>query len=96
MPSYNRIEERSRWDVVNYLRALQGQVTGMTVETGPVAPPGVTGAALPGATQLGPGTWIRPVLPNVKITPRPGAAAEPPVVAPPARDTTTHDGDADR
>lgn len=95
MPPYNRIEERARWDVVNYLRALQGLVTGMTVETGPVAPPGVTGIALPGATQLGPGTWIKPVLPNMKITPRPGA--EPAGVAPPARDTTKHDdGDADR
>ena len=97
MPPYNRIEERSRWDVVNYLRALQGSVTGMIVETGPVAPPGVTGAALPGATQLGPGTWIKPVLPNMKITPRSGAAAEPAGVTPPARDTTKHDeGDVDR
>ncbi|HEV8363376.1 MAG TPA: hypothetical protein VGQ52_07645, partial [Gemmatimonadaceae bacterium] len=88
---YNRIEERSRWDVVNYLRALQGRLEGRTVETGPVAPPGVTGAALPGPTLLGPGTWIRPVLPNMKLTPRSGAAAEPAGVAPPARDTTRHD-----
>lgn len=91
MPPYNRIEERSRWDVVNYLRALQGRLEGRTVETGPIARPGVTGAALPGPTQLGPGTWIRPVLPNMKITPRSGAAAEPSGVAPPARDTTRHD-----
>ncbi len=25
MPNYNRIEEADRWDVVNYLRALQGK-----------------------------------------------------------------------
>ncbi len=96
MPPYNRIEERARWDVVNYLRALQGSVSGMMVETGPIAPPGVTGSALPGATQLGPGTWVRHVLPNVNFTPRAGAAAEPAGVAPAARDTTKHDGDADR
>src|SRR5258705_6512594 len=26
MPSYNRIEEPDRWDIVNYLRALQGKI----------------------------------------------------------------------
>ncbi|MEO8579502.1 MAG: cytochrome c [Gemmatimonadales bacterium] len=53
MPSYNRIEEMDRWDVVNYLRALQG-VNGKTVEAGPLAPPGVTGDKVPGPTRLGP------------------------------------------
>ncbi len=86
MPTYNRIEERARWDVVNYLRALQGRVSGIAFETGPVAPPGVTGAALPSATPLAPQTWIRPVMPNVKITPR---------AAPAAGDTTKHGGDDD-
>ena len=57
MPSYNRIEERDRWDVVNYVRALQG-AGGATAATGPLAAPGVTGQALPGATTLGP---TRPV-----------------------------------
>jgi mono/diheme cytochrome c family protein len=62
MPSYNRIEEMDRWDVVNYLRMLQGRVTGVAVETTPLARPGVTGAALPGATRLGPtrGSPYRP------------------------------------
>lgn len=92
MPPYNRIEERARWDVVNYLRALQGRIPGRTVETGPLAPPGVTGAALPSSTELGPGTWVRPVMPNVRLTPRSGAGAEPGGVAPPVRDTTRHDG----
>lgn len=87
MPTYNRIEERDRWDVVNYLRALQGRAAGFAFETGPVAPPGVTGAALPSATQLAPQTWIRPVLPNVKITPRSDA---------PAADAAKHDGAGDR
>lgn len=54
MPSYNRIEERDRWDVVNYVRALQGLITGVPFGTGPLAPPGVTGDKLPGATELGP------------------------------------------
>ena len=53
MPTYNRIEEADRWDVVNYLRALQG-VGGRTVETGPLAAPGVTGDKLPGATLTAP------------------------------------------
>ncbi|HXN77029.1 MAG TPA: cytochrome c [Gemmatimonadaceae bacterium] len=53
MPPYNRIEEMDRWDVVNYVRALQG-VNGKTVATGPLAPPGVTGDKVPGPTRMGP------------------------------------------
>lgn len=53
MPPYNRIEEMDRWDVVNYLRALQG-VNGKTVPVGPLAAPGVTGDKLPGATRTAP------------------------------------------
>jgi len=58
MPSYNRIEERDRWDLVNYVRALQGLVTGIPFETGPLALPGVTGDKLPGASDLGPNRAI--------------------------------------
>jgi mono/diheme cytochrome c family protein len=47
------IEEMDRWDVVNYVRALQG-IGGKTVATGPLAPPGVTGDKVPGATRMGP------------------------------------------
>jgi mono/diheme cytochrome c family protein len=54
MPSYNRIEERDRWDVINYVRALQGLVTNVPFERGPVAMPGVTGTMVPGASELGP------------------------------------------
>ena len=53
MPPYNRIEEMDRWDVVNYVRALQG-VNGRQVEVGALAPPGVTGDKVPGPTRMGP------------------------------------------
>jgi mono/diheme cytochrome c family protein len=53
MPPYNRIEEMDRWDVVNYVRALQG-VNGKTVAVGALAPPGVTGDKVPGPTRMGP------------------------------------------
>ncbi|HEX6252309.1 MAG TPA: cytochrome c [Gemmatimonadaceae bacterium] len=52
MPNYNRIPEQDRWDVVNYVRALQSGATG--VATGAIAAPGVTGTALPGASQIAP------------------------------------------
>ena len=51
MPSYNRIEEMDRWDVVNYVRGLQGKYQ---VAVGPVGLPGETGDKVPGYTQLGP------------------------------------------
>ncbi len=54
MPSYNRIEERDRWDVVNYLMALQGRITGIPFATGPLAKPGVNGDKVPGASEIGP------------------------------------------
>jgi mono/diheme cytochrome c family protein len=51
MPSYNRIEEMDRWDVVNYVRGLQGKYQ---VATGPVGLPGETGDKVPGYSQTGP------------------------------------------
>jgi len=53
MPTYNRIEEMDRWDVVNYVRGLQG-MAGHAVPTGALAPPGVTGKMVPGFTRMGP------------------------------------------
>jgi mono/diheme cytochrome c family protein len=53
MPSYNRIEEKERWHVVNYVRAIQGKF-GKMPEMGPVGYPGQTGFALPGATETAP------------------------------------------
>ena len=66
MPSYNRIEERDRWDLINYLRGLQGRAPGMTVERGALAMPGVTGDKVPGATTIGPNRAIphRPSAPD--------------------------------
>jgi mono/diheme cytochrome c family protein len=52
MPSYNRIEEPDRWDIVNYLRALQGKIA-VAADTSH-GRPGETGALVPGASQMGP------------------------------------------
>ena len=57
MPNYNRIEHMDRWDVVNYIRGLQGRL-GQGVATGPVGTPGETGNKVPGPTLMGP---TRPV-----------------------------------
>ena len=57
MPTYNRIEDMDRWDVVNYVRGLQGKLA-EPVPTGPVGYPGQTGDALPGSTMTAP---TRPV-----------------------------------
>jgi mono/diheme cytochrome c family protein len=51
MPSYNRIEELDRWDVVNYVRGLQGKYQ---VAIGPLGLPGETGDKVPGYSQMGP------------------------------------------
>jgi mono/diheme cytochrome c family protein len=50
MPSYNRIEEADRWDVVNYLRALQAG----TADTTLAGYPGQNGATVPGPTRTAP------------------------------------------
>ena len=52
MPSYNRIEEPDRWDVVNYIRTLQGKSSIAADSSHGL--PGETGDKLPGATQMGP------------------------------------------
>jgi mono/diheme cytochrome c family protein len=77
MPSYNRIEEPDRWDIVNYLRSLQGKNSVAADTTH--GRPGETGAWVPGASVTGP---TRPA-PFVK----PGPAAAP-SAAPTAVDTT--------
>jgi mono/diheme cytochrome c family protein len=56
MPSYNRIEEMDRWDIVNYLRSIQGKGT-VAADTSH-GRPGETGALVPGASRMGP---TRPV-----------------------------------
>ncbi len=101
MPPYNRIEEMDRWDVVNYVRGLQGRV-GRTVPTGPVGYPGQTGDALPGYTHQGPtrpapyarpNTMTRsemPAAPTADSTAAAGAgaASAAPAAAPAAGPTT--------
>ena len=66
MPTYNRIEEPDRWDVVNYLRALQG-MNGQKADIGPLAAPGVTGDKLMGATRTAPTRQAPFVAPNGRI-----------------------------
>lgn len=73
MPSMNRIEEAERWDVVNYVRGLQGKYP---VQTGPVGRPGETGDKLPGFTRLGPqvpAKYFHPVV-NARPAAHEGAA----------------------
>jgi mono/diheme cytochrome c family protein len=57
MPTYDRIEYMDRWDVVNYIRALQGKL-GVQADTSPAGYPGENGDKLPGATLTAP---TRPV-----------------------------------
>lgn len=64
MPSYNRIEDMDRWDVVNYMRGLQGMLP-QPVPTGPLGSPGETGDKLPGATRMG------PTVPSAHVRPGP-------------------------
>ena len=51
MPNYNRIEEMDRWDVVNYIRGLQGAGKAVSTESGV---PGETGNKVPGVTRTAP------------------------------------------
>ncbi len=81
MPSYNRIEEMDRWDVVNYIRAVQGQLAGVVPDTTPAGRPGETGDKIPGFTQIGPTR-------NAAIA-RPIVTA-PPMAMPPATPTAAN------
>jgi hypothetical protein len=72
MPSFNRIPERDRWHVVNYMRGLQGRLPAdITVRKEPFALPGVTGEALPGPSLVSP--TMSPIVKPV-YTPTPGGA----------------------
>ena len=63
MPPYNRIEESERWDLINYLRAVQSGAANAT--TTRVGRPGETGDLVPGASYAAP---TRPA-PSYKRTP---------------------------
>jgi hypothetical protein len=90
MPSYDRIEEMDRWDVVNYLKGLQGRL-GRPVAQGPVGVPGEGWPKVPGVTRTSP---TRPA-PHAAPGATTGSAAPgaPIPGVPPARtgaDTTTN------
>ena len=53
MPTYNRIEEMDRWDIVNYVRSIEGKLPGFPPDTSHGLP-GETGAFVPGASTMGP------------------------------------------
>lgn len=52
MPPYNRIEERDRWDLINYLRALQRGGAGLPANV--LGLPGQTGNLVPGPSMTAP------------------------------------------
>lgn len=83
MPSYNRIEEPDRWDVVNYVRGLQGKY-GHPVATGPFGYPGQTGWTIPTYTRTAPTRPAPMWHAGVKANIVPQAAAETAPAAPPA------------
>ena len=78
MPPYNRIEESDRWDIVNYLRTIQGKGTIAADTTH--GRPGETGTLVPGATRMG------PTVPAPYFNPRAASAPQTPTVTP--TDTT--------
>lgn len=65
MPSYNRIEERDRWDVVNYVRALQKG----TADTASIGYAGENGTTVPGPSQTAPTLPAPFVKPTQQPTP---------------------------
>ena len=91
MPPYNRIEESDRWDLINYLRALQSGAT--TLPTNVTGRPGQTGDLVPGPSTTAPTRPVphlqRPAPPATgprassspaAATVNPNAPARPPVV----------------
>jgi len=62
MPTYNRIEEPDRWDIVNYVRSLQGKLGAAPDTTH--GRPGETGQTLPGASISAP---TRPAPPPARL-----------------------------
>ena len=81
MPPYNRIEESDRWDIVNYLRTIQGKGTIAADTTH--GRPGETGTLVPGASRMG------PTNPSPFFNPHAAAGAQAPASAPPVTPTDT-------
>lgn len=93
MPTYNRIEEPDRWDIVNYVRSLQGKFGAPPDTTHGF--PGENGTTVPGASisaPTRPAPFYHMVYPQAGTQPgTPAAAAALPNAAPgapaTARDT---------
>ncbi|MGZ8377334.1 MAG: c-type cytochrome, partial [Gemmatirosa sp.] len=83
MPTYNRIEEMDRWDVVNYVRALQGRVPN-TAGVGPTGYPGQNGATVPGHTTTAPNLPAPMWRPAGAAGTQPAAGVQPGVQTPTA------------
>jgi hypothetical protein len=88
MPNYDRIESSDRWDVVLYLRALQGKLPGVVADTSPAGWPGQNGRTVPGFTRTAP-TRPAPYRPqDMDRTEKPDSApAATPAAPPPPRKT---------
>lgn len=65
MPSYNRVEEPDRWDVANYIKALQAG----TADTTSIGAPGQNGTTVPGPSHTAPTVPSKFVHPTVVPTP---------------------------
>lgn len=70
MPSYNRIDQHDRWDIVNYVRALQGKVA-IKADTTRAGYAGQNGTTVPRASHTAP-TVPAPFF-KPDITPTPGS-----------------------
>ena len=70
MPSYNRIEQMDRWDIVNYVRELQGK-TSFPIDSSSVGYAGENGTMVPGPSQTAP-TRPAPFL-KPSVTPTKGS-----------------------
>ena len=68
MPGYARIEEADRWDVVNYVRALQGK-TELKPVIGAHGMPGLNGRTVPRASATAPQLPAPFTAPEVRLTP---------------------------
>jgi mono/diheme cytochrome c family protein len=87
MPTYDRIEDSDRWDVVLYVRALQGKIPGVVADTSPAGTPGQNGRTVPGASRTAP-TRPAPYRPqDMNRQEAPAAPAPAPAAAAPARST---------
>jgi mono/diheme cytochrome c family protein len=87
MPSYNRIEEMDRWDIINYLRSLQGK-NSIPADTTHCRP-GETGLCTPAASTMGP-THPAPYFhPGAIAAQNAAPTAVPPAAADTAKKTAT-------